>query len=236
MCHIQSRTLEKYGMDWIDLFPGLARLDPTDRHELISVARKVQLPAGHIAFRVGEECRNYLLVIDGSVRVQMTSESGREIVLYRVEPGQSCVLTTVCLMASEPYSAEGIVEKPVRAIAIPAANFRGLLNRSPALRNFVFTSYGTRIANLMRVVQEIAFDRIEARVARVLLKHGGSDRTVKATHQMLAHELGTAREVISRQLKELEGRGVVRAGRGEIEICDPAALAQLAESPGERLL
>jgi CRP/FNR family transcriptional regulator len=215
---------------WIDRFPGLARLEVKERSELITVAREVQLPAGHVAFRVGEECRNYLLVLDGAVRVQMTSESGREIVLYRVEPGQSCVLTTVCLMASEAYSAEGIVEKPVRAIAIPAARFRDLLDRSPALRQFAFASYGSRIANLMRIVQEVAFERMEVRLARVLLNLGGTDRTVKATHQMLAQELGTAREVVTRQLKEFEGRGLVRISRGRIEICRPAALQELTEA------
>jgi CRP/FNR family transcriptional regulator len=213
---------------WIDFFPDLARLDPAVRNEFELITRPVQLPAGHVAFRAGEECSNYLLVIDGCIRVQMTGESGREIVLYRVEPGQSCVLTTVCLIAMERYAAEGIVETPVRAVAVPAAAFRGLFDRSPALRQFVFAGYGTRIADLMRIVQEIAFDSMEARLARTLLKLGRSGGTVGATHQVLAQEIGTAREVVTRQLKEFEARGMVKLARGRIEILQSGALARLA--------
>lgn len=214
---------------WMDSFPGLARLDPAARRALEATARVIDLPAGQVVFRGGDECRDYLLVIDGCVRVQMTAESGREIVLYRVDSGQSCVLTTVCLLASEPYAAEGIAETPVRAVAVPASIFREHLGKSAALREFVFASYGARITDLLVLVEEVAFGRLDIRLARFLSDRAGPGGAVIATHQMLAQELGTAREVISRQLKEFERRGLVRVGRGRVDIADAAGLAQLAK-------
>jgi CRP/FNR family transcriptional regulator len=213
---------------WLDRFPGLRALEPETAASLEKGAQLVDLPAGQTVFGAGDECHNYLLVIDGSVRVQMTSESGREIVLYRVDSGESCVLTTSCLLAHETYAAEGITETPVHAVAIPARLFLDLLGRSAALRSFVFTTYGSRIAELMMLVEEVAFGRLDIRLARFLLKHGAGDE-VGATHQTLAVELGTAREVVSRQLKDFERHGWVKLSRGRIRVLNPEALHRLAD-------
>lgn len=212
---------------WLDRFPGLRALEPETAAALNKGAQLVDLPAGHAVFGAGDECRNYLLVIDGSVRVQMTSESGREIVLYRVDSGESCVLTTSCLLAHETYAAEGVTETPVHAVAIPARLFLDLLGRSAALRSFIFTTYGDRIAGLMMLVEEIAFGRLDLRLARFLLLHATEDQ-IGVTHQALAVELGTAREVVSRQLKEFERRGWVELSRGRIRLLDPSALERLS--------
>ncbi len=211
---------------WLDRFPGLRALEPETAAALERGAQLVDLPAGQTVFGTGDECHNYLLVLDGSVRVQMTSESGREIVLYRVDSGESCVLTTSCLLAHEAYAAEGITETLVRAVAIPARLFLDLLGRSPALRNFVFTTYGSRIADLMILVEEVAFGRLDLRLARFLLKRG-VQHEVDMTHQALAVELGSAREVVSRQLKEFERHGWVKLSRGRIRVLDPAGLERL---------
>lgn len=216
---------------WIDGFTGLTGIEEPTRRALEAAAQVVDLPPGQVVFRGGDECRNYLLVLDGSVRVQMTAESGREIVLYRVEPGESCVLTTACLLADEPYAAEGVTETPVRAVAVPAATFRDILGRSAALRDFVFATYGARIADLMLLVEEVAFGRVDLRLARLLIERRGGD-AILMTHQELAQELGTAREVVSRQLKEFERRGLLRLGRGRIAITDVAGLSSLAETGG----
>ena len=213
---------------WLDRFPALQALEPETAAALKRGAQLVDLPAGQAVFGTGDACHNYLLVIDGSVRVQMTSESGREIVLYRVDSGESCVLTTSCLLAHETYAAEGVTETPVRAVAIPARLFLDLLGRSAALRNFVFTTYGSRIADLMMLVEEVAFGRLDLRLARFLLKHGVGDE-LDATHQALAVELGTAREVVSRQLKEFERQGWVKLSRGRIHVLDPVALQHLSD-------
>lgn len=213
---------------WLDRFPALRALEPETASVLEKGAQLVDLPAGQTVFGTGDECHNYLLVIDGSVRVQMTSEFGREIVLYRVASGESCVLTTSCLLAHKTYAAEGVTETPVRAVAIPARLFLDLLGRSPALRSFVFATYGSRIADLMMLVEEVAFGRLDFRLARFLLKHGAEDE-IGVTHQALAVELGTAREVVSRQLKEFERRSWVKLSRGRIRVLDPAALERLSD-------
>jgi CRP/FNR family transcriptional regulator len=216
--------------DWISAFPQLGRLEEPARRLLADAARQVRVPAGAVLFREGSQCADYMLVLGGSVRVQMVGESGREIVLYRVERGQACVLTTCCLMAGEPYSAEGLAETGVEAVTLPAAAFRELLARSAVFRDFVFSVYGTRIADLLLLVEEVAFGRIDVRLARLLAERAG-DGALAATHQELAVELGSAREVVSRQLKEFERRGWVALQRGRIEVRNRTALADLGGTP-----
>lgn len=205
-------------------FPRLAALDPEAARVLSEVGRIVSFPAGTVLFRDGAECASYVLVLEGSVRVQKTAENGREIVLYRVQRGQSCVLTTNCLMAGNDYSAEGIAETEVKVLILPRAAFRTLVDTAPAFRDFVFAVYAVRLSDLMALIQEVAFRRIDLRLAAWL---AGQVDAVQATHQEIAAELGTAREVVSRQLKEFERRGWVTLGRGLVEIRDRAALENL---------
>lgn len=215
---------------WTDTFPGLDGLEDDERRDLAASAQVVTLPPGAEPFRVGGPCESYIFVITGSVRVQMVSEGGREIVLYRVEDGQTCVLTTACLMAREDYPAEAVAETDVRAAVLPAARFRELAATSSGFRRFVFEAYGRRIADLMALISEVAFRRVDARLAERLLERADAAGTIAATHQELAVELGTAREVISRQLKEFERRGHVQLQRGLIRITDHAALRTLSEA------
>ncbi len=211
---------------WLEAFPSLEVLSPETRRYL-SRARRITLPAGEALFREGDPCTHFLMVLSGTVRVQMLSEQGREIVLYRVAAGQTCVLTTACLLGDRAYNAQGVVETAVSALLLPASSFRKLLADSPAFRDFVFAAYGTRLSDLLLVVEEVAFRRIDARLAAFLVEHAGS-RELAVTHRRLAVELGTAREVISRQLKELERRGWIRTSRGRITIVRPDALTDLA--------
>jgi CRP/FNR family transcriptional regulator len=171
-----------------------------------------------------------LLLLDGTVRVQQVAENGREIVLYRVRAGESCVLTTACLLAYEDYLAEGITESMVRAAAIPRDVFEDLIASSTVFRRFVFTAYSRRITDLFVIIEEVAFGRIDIRLAQKLLQIGGDSGHVRLTHSQLATELGTAREVVSRQLQEFHRRGWVTAGRGEITLDDPAAIGRFAQS------
>ncbi|MGE5477977.1 MAG: Crp/Fnr family transcriptional regulator [Bacteroidales bacterium] len=208
-------------------FPQFARLDPDSARMLEGAARMVSIPAGTVLFQDGSECSAYVLVIDGSIRVQKVSEGGREIVLYRVETGQSCVLTTNCLIAHEDYAAEGIAETEVRALVVPAATFRTLLGKSEAFRDFVFAAYASRIADLLMLIEEVAFGRIDVRLAGWLRSRAAPHEEIRATHQDIATELGTAREVISRQLKEFERRGWLSLYRGRIQVKDRDGLGSL---------
>jgi len=208
--------------------PALAALPAEAARLLDASARAVTIPAGTVLFREGSACANFVLVIEGSVRVQKVSEGGREIVLYRVEGGQSCVLTTACLLGGADYSAEGVAETEIRALLLPAAAFRGLLASSEVFRDFVFAAYTARIADLLLLIEEVAFGRIDMRLAGWLAGRGGADG-IKATHQEIAVELGTAREVVSRQLKEFERRGWLVLHRGRIAVLESGALSALAE-------
>lgn len=209
-------------------FPQFARLDADSARTLEASARVMSIPAGTVLFQDGAECSSYVLVLEGSIRVQKVSEGGREIVLYRVESGQSCVLTTNCLIAREDYSAEGIAESPVKALVLPAATFRALLAKSEAFRDFVFSAYASRIADLLMLIEEVAFGRIDVRLGGWLRQHADAKGEIRATHQDIAVELGTAREVISRQLKEFERRGWVALHRGRVEVKNSGGLASLA--------
>jgi CRP/FNR family transcriptional regulator len=217
--------------DWLANFPALERLEAPVRQRLSAASTLVTLPAGATVFREGCRCDSYLLVLQGSVRVQKVSESGREIVLYRVESGQSCVLTTSCLLACERYSAEGVTETPVEAVALPQSLFQELVASSGGFRSFVFASYAERISGLLMLIDAIAFGRMDGRLAARLLELADRDGSVGLTHQAIAAELGTAREVISRLLKEFERKGLLSLGRGRIEILAPGALRLLVDQP-----
>lgn len=213
---------------WTASFPGLATVEPEIRDLLLGASKIVDLPAGTRIFGPGQSPENYLLLLDGTVRVQQVSESGREIVLYRVAAGQSCALTTACLMGYEDYQAEGIAETHVKAVAIPRAAFDEAIARSASFRKFVFTAFSVNITTLFKLIEEVAFSRIDVRLAQRLLQLADSRGRVERTHQQIAAELGSAREVIGRQLHEFQRRGWLTTSRGIIDLAKPDALRQLA--------
>ncbi len=214
---------------WIDRISPFAGLDAEARDNVARRARIVHLPKDAHPFVPGAPCDAYLIVLEGSVRVQIVAESGREIVLYRVTAGESCVLTTSCLLKHEPYSAEAICESAVTAVAVPAPLFHDLLGASPAFRNAVLESYASRVTDLIMTFEELAFRRLDRRLAEALLARA-VDGAVAATHHDLAVEIGSAREVVSRALKALQQEGMVELGRGMIQINAPEKLARLARA------
>jgi len=216
--------------DWTASVPAIASLEPETRARLRSLARPVSAPAGTRIFGEGSACHAYLILLSGQLRVQKLSENGREIVLYRVGAGETCIVTTACLMSGTGYDAEGIAETEIRAQALPIEGFRELLARSAGFREFVFKAYGTRITDLLLLIEEVAFGRIDQRLAACLLEISKGKDRLEATHQELAVELGTAREVVSRQLKEFERRGWVTLGRGHLQLKNLSALDALAKN------
>jgi len=213
--------------EWGALFPYLSLPANHSDARIAHAVREINLPADTVAFRQGDRCANYLLVIEGSVKVLARSETGREIVLYRVQRGGSCVLTTSCLLSQSRYPAEGITETHVRALAIPADTFNQGLAESEAFRQFVFDTFSQRLAEVISLVEEISFGQLNRRLARYLLQHASGDVLV-ITHQGLATELGSAREVISRQLKDFEQRGWIEQQRGQIRLSHPEGLNSIA--------
>jgi CRP/FNR family transcriptional regulator len=145
-----------------------------------------------------------------------------------VQSGETCIMTPACLMAHEAYAAEGIVETQTEAVMIPRAMFDHLVGASAAFRDFVFDAYARRITDLFLLLDDVAFQRLDIRLAQKLLDLAGDRSAVDITHQRLADELGTAREVVSRQLQELRRRNLITVARGTVSLTDRAGLCRLA--------
>ncbi len=214
--------------DWVSHFRSLDLLPADIRGRLIAESRVVTLPAGTRIYGPGHAPDAFILVIEGTARVQQVSDSGREIVLYRVSGGESCALTTACLMGYEDYLAEAIAETEITAVAIPRQTFDDLIARSPEFRRFVFTAFSIRVTELFRVIEDVAFSRIDIRLAQKLLELSQGEPTLHVTQQQLASELGSAREVVSRVLGEFQRRGWIASGRGQITLTDRSSLIRLA--------
>jgi len=201
--------------------------DPVGR-EILAQAQQLSLPPQTPVFEFGCGCSNFMILLEGTVRVFKRAEDGREIALYHVYGGESCVLTTSCLLGHNLYPAEGITETPATALVIPQELFFKGISESPDFRDFVFHDYGSRISDLMSLVDAMAFSDLDARLAKLLLKRRNGEQQVIATHQDLATELGSAREVVSRYLKELETQGMIELKRGRILVLNADALQQRA--------
>ncbi len=203
----------------------LTHFDAETSRALAKIAQPVSIPASTTLFTPGAPCRQFMLLLDGVVRVQAVSAGGREILLYRLRPGDSCVMTTSCLLGGLAYPAEGIAETPIRAAVFPDHVFEQLLAESAAFRRFVFGAYATRLVDLATRIEEVALERIDTRLARLLLEYVQQEgSTIERTHQSIAADLGSAREVVSRQLKAFEDHGWVELGRGQIIVLDRPAL------------
>jgi CRP/FNR family transcriptional regulator, anaerobic regulatory protein len=213
-------------LDWLKLFPDLLALEPESKALLARYARIIEAPVGTIGYREGTPCGAYVLRLAGQSRVYKMSSSGREILLYRVGSGETCVLTTTCLLGNSDYPASTIVEEAIRDVIVPAAAFNQLMIESRVFRRFVMQNYGALISDLIVLLDEVAFHNLDARLAKLLLEEPSAQ--INRTHQQLAAELGTAREVVSRQLKRFEQKGWVTLGRGHVEILDRAALEKLS--------
>lgn len=215
---------------WLKAFPELQAVSESNWQRAAAQAQTMTVPKGTVLFRDGDVCKGYVFVIDGAVRVQKMDPQGREIVLYRVEDGQTCMLTTSCLIGGEPYPAEGIAETEVTLAMLSAPTFEKAMADSSAFRRFVLASIGRRIGDLMLLLEDVAFGRMDVRLAKMLLKRSKeSDGILECTHQELATELGTAREVVSRLLKDFERKGWVTLSRGKIAIDSIPALESLHE-------
>jgi len=217
--------------DWIERFDGLKRLDPAIRSRLEQRGQIRRFPEGTLLFGPGQQPTHLLLLLSGTVRVQKQSESGRSIVLYRVNAGDSCVMTSACLLTYDGgINAEGIAETDIEAVAIPRTEFDDLIATSTDFRNFVFSAYSKRLADLFFIIDEIAFKRLDIRLAQRLLDMPAKGNILKVTHQALATELGTAREVVTRQLQEFQRRGWIDLSRGSIKVLNADALVELSSA------
>lgn len=208
-------------------FPALAELPPARLDELLARSPVRRAPAGTVLFAADQACTGFPLVLEGSVRVAKTAPNGREIVLYRVAPGESCILSGGCLLGHSDYTASGVAESDVTIVSIPPALFHDLMLTHEPFRRYVFGMYGARLAEVMELVEEVAFRRLDTRLAQLLIHRGP---VVHATHQKLADDLGSVREIVSRLLRSFEERGWVKLERERVTVVDPRGLSELARS------
>ena len=211
------------------LYPAVAALPPELRRRVLATqALHLQVPAGTPLFEEGSPCQGFPMLLSGEVRVARGSQGGRSLELYRVTPGELCVASTAGLFGDSPLAAHGVSTQPTELVVLTPAGFEAWA-ADPGFRRFVFGVFGDRLADLMGLAEAVAFQRLDQRLAGALLGHGSPLLT---THQSLADELGTVREIVTRLLKRFERAGWLELGRERIELRDPAALRQLAGGPG----
>lgn len=214
-------------MSWTGRVPEFAALGPEDRAALEALT-VMPLPRGSVVFRPGDSVQGYALVLAGRIDVSLTGASGREIMLYSVAPGQSCIQTTLGLLAGDDYSAEAVASVETELVLVPRALFLSLVDRSGAFRALVFAAFADRMQTMMQLLEKVAFQKVESRLAERLLALAPEDGTIRMTHADLAGQVGSAREVVSRRLESWARSGWVSVGRGTITVQDRAALSALA--------
>jgi CRP/FNR family transcriptional regulator len=200
--------------------PILQHAEASLINELRREAQFTKIPAGQDVFVEGDRVDNIALLLSGVVRVYKVGETGREITLYRFGLGQSCILTANAILSQKSFPAIATVEEDAEAVIVPAQIFRGWVNRYDLWREFVFELLSDRLATVMAVVDEVVFKRMDRRVAAVLLNQARVRNPVRITHQEIAAELGSSREVISRILEDFSKEALIEAGRGTIEVLD----------------
>ncbi|MEG3640999.1 Crp/Fnr family transcriptional regulator [Magnetococcus sp. PR-3] len=205
----------------LDQHAPLAQLPPKVKQQICTQAKVISIPAQTLVFDEGHACQALPFLLSGSIRVFKQGESGREISLYRVSPDELCIITLSCLMGASAYPATGVTDTEVTAIALARPLFLDLIRQEPCFRDLVFASYGNRLSELMQLVEAVSFQKLDQRLAALLVQ--GPD-TLEGSHQQLADELGSVREMISRLLKQFEARGWITLGRKRIDIKDRAAL------------
>jgi len=214
----QSRLLQQY--------PMLHELPAADRAGLLAAASVMHLPAGTVMFDENQPCQGFPLLLSGNIRVIKAAPNGRELQLYRVMPGESCILTSSCLLGHTRYQARGVSEEALEMVLLPANSFHTLFGKHEAFRNYVFLLFSDRLTDLMQLVSAVAFQKLDQRLAKLIVN---KPNPILTTHQALADELGSAREIVSRLLKGFAEQGWVKLGREQIEITDAASIKKFAE-------
>ncbi len=200
--------------------PILQHADASFVREFMQAASFARIPSGHDVFLEGDRVEAIALIISGVVRVYKIGETGREITLYRFGNGSSCILSANAILSQKTFPAVATVEQDAEAVMIPSDTFRDWVRRYDLWRDFVFDLLSQRLSAVMEIIDEVAFHRMDRRVASLILKQAKNQNPLKITHQEIAAELGSSREVISRLLEDFVSDGSIRSGRGLIEVLD----------------
>lgn len=208
----------------LQCYPMLRDLPEAERAALLGAAKRMVIPAGTVVFDEQQACQGFPLVLSGSIRVIKAAASGRELLLYRVVAGESCILTSSCLLGHTRYLARGIAEENLEMLFLPAAAFHQWFSQDEGFRRYVFQLFSERLTDLMELISAVAFQKLDQRLAGLLLQ---KTSPIHATHQAIADELGCAREIVSRLLKGFAEQGWVKLGREQVALVNPTALKKL---------
>ena len=214
---------------WVNNFPMLKDVTDDVWIQTANRAKEVFLPEGYEVFREGDKCENYIMMLEGITRVYKTFENGREMLLYRVNAGETCSLTTSILLAGGRYTASAVTECKCHAVVIPIHDFHKTFDSSKGFRDYVCSTFGGRIRDFILLLESIATRNVDVRLARWMLENKSEANQVEVSHKALAFELGTAREVVSRHLKDFEQNGWVKLSRAHIQLLDIAGMTQLVD-------
>ncbi len=184
---------------------------------LLSVSRQQAMPAGKQIYTEGDACQAIAFVLSGEIRVFKIGETGREITLYEIGPGETCILNASCILAGQSYPANAVSLTDVDMLLVPSAAFRRLVDEHESMRDFVFGLLSRRLSGVMELVEEVAFGRMDERLMEYLVEKS-ENNVLETTHQKIANDLGTSREVVSRLLKDFERKGEVRLSRNSITL------------------
>ena len=216
-------------IDWRQHNPQLASIADPAWIEAIQHLEPVTVPGGTQAYITGDECRNFLLLLKGNIRVYASGRGGREIVLYRIQPGEYCILSLVSFLHGSSFPANAVTENQVQALVMDRNVFIRAMKRSPALCDIMMMELSHRFMEVINRVQELAFEPLDIRMANLLCRRFREEHgtTIEITHSQLAQELGTTREVASRMLKDLERGSYIRLSRGSVSLTDNEAIGRM---------
>lgn len=214
---------------WTAEVGPLGALAPEARRRLDAFAVN-RVPKGSVLFQPGDAVQGYVIVLEGRIAVHLVGATGRDILLYDVTPGKSCIQSTLGLLGGEDYSAEAVAQTDARIVLLPKEAFLDLLGNSPEFRAMVFAAFAERMQSLMQVLERVAFQKVEARLAAYILAQADATGQVSMTQQDLARAIGSAREVVSRRLDAMARGGLVAVERGKLKVLDAGALKRMSES------
>lgn len=190
--------------------------------------RHIAARKGDVMFQPGQECPGFLLLDKGSIKVSLVAANGREVVLYRVQPGGICLQTFACLTEDKTYAAEGVVEEDLEGELVPAADFRRRLAEDVEFRDMVMGAVAHRFGEFERLIEDVALTGFDARLTRALLRLSGTSNEVAATHGDLAKETASGRAFVSRRLAEFARAGLIEQKRGGLTILDRPGLEKIS--------
>jgi CRP/FNR family transcriptional regulator len=204
----------------IQILGKIGLTDADVQNEFMRITAK----AGDVLFKPGDPSRAFLILTKGQIRVELTTKADRDIVLYRMSEAQSCIITTTALLKSEAYFAKGVAQTDIEALALPQERFEDIMVSNPRFTHFVLADYAERVSTLVQLIDRLTSKDILSDLSALLLENVNDQGEVLLTQADIASNIGTAREVVSRKLARMEGKGILRRERGKVVILDPVAL------------